>query len=136
MEISAAFQGRSRRGVRSIGFRQVDAHQMHARFFDHAGSFGPCDGASEITQLASIRIAEGKALTAVDFAADRESNGLSFRCAAAKVSTAAVVTVGGMQSGGCESRVIRAHQPGSEPIDIPETIPNPVQSLRHSPQCL
>jgi hypothetical protein len=22
--------------------------------------------------------------------------------------------------------VIRAHQPGSEPIDIPETIPNPV----------
>src|SRR6266851_4136789 len=24
------------------------------------------------------------------------------------------------------SRVIRAHQPGSEPIDIPETIPNPV----------
>jgi len=22
--------------------------------------------------------------------------------------------------------VLRAHQPGSEPIDIPETIPNPV----------
>jgi hypothetical protein len=27
--------------------------------------------------------------------------------------------------------VIRAHQPGSEPIDIPETIPNPVVPTRN-----
>ena len=26
--------------------------------------------------------------------------------------------------------MIRAHQPGSEPIDIPETIPNPVVTLQ------
>jgi len=31
------------------------------------------------------------------------------------------------------SRVIRAHQPGSEPIDIPETIPNPVVVPRPTP---
>jgi quercetin dioxygenase-like cupin family protein len=28
--------------------------------------------------------------------------------------------------------VIRAHQPGSEPIDIPETIPNPVAPHSHT----
>jgi hypothetical protein len=31
------------------------------------------------------------------------------------------------------SRVIRAHQPGSEPIDIPETIPNPVVVPKPTP---
>ena len=31
------------------------------------------------------------------------------------------------------SRVIRAHQPGSEPIDIPETIPNPVVVPKRTP---
>src|SRR5262249_2702734 len=30
-------------------------------------------------------------------------------------------------------RVIRAHQPGSEPIDIPETIPNPVVLPKPTP---
>src|SRR5262249_33725224 len=30
-------------------------------------------------------------------------------------------------------RVIRAHQPGSEPIDIPETIPNPVVAPKPTP---
>src|SRR6266702_7831543 len=30
-------------------------------------------------------------------------------------------------------RVIRAHQPGSEPIDIPETIPNPVVVPKPTP---
>jgi hypothetical protein len=29
--------------------------------------------------------------------------------------------------------VIRAHQPGSEPIDIPETIPNPVVLPKPTP---
>jgi hypothetical protein len=29
--------------------------------------------------------------------------------------------------------VIRAHQPGSEPIDIPETIPNPVVVPKPTP---
>ncbi len=29
--------------------------------------------------------------------------------------------------------MIRAHQPGSEPIDIPETIPNPVVVPRPTP---
>jgi hypothetical protein len=29
--------------------------------------------------------------------------------------------------------VIRAHQPGSEPIDIPETIPNPVVVPKRKP---
>jgi hypothetical protein len=29
--------------------------------------------------------------------------------------------------------VIRAHQPGSEPIDIPETIPNPVVEPKPKP---
>jgi len=29
--------------------------------------------------------------------------------------------------------VIRAHQPGSEPIDIPETIPNPVVIPKPTP---
>jgi hypothetical protein len=29
--------------------------------------------------------------------------------------------------------VIRAHQPGSEPIDIPETIPNPVVLPKRTP---
>jgi hypothetical protein len=29
--------------------------------------------------------------------------------------------------------VIRAHQPGSEPIDIPETIPNPVGVPKPTP---
>src|SRR5215211_7374283 len=32
-----------------------------------------------------------------------------------------------------KSRVIRAHQPGSEPIDIPETIPNPVVEPKPTP---
>ena len=31
------------------------------------------------------------------------------------------------------SRVTRAHQPGSEPIDIPETIPNPVVLPKPTP---
>src|SRR2546426_11155734 len=31
------------------------------------------------------------------------------------------------------SRVIRAHQPGSEPIDIAETIPNPVVVPKPTP---
>ena len=31
------------------------------------------------------------------------------------------------------SRVIRTHQPGSEPIDIPETIPNPVVVPKPTP---
>ena len=30
-------------------------------------------------------------------------------------------------------RVLRAHQPGSEPIDIPETIPNPVVVPKPTP---
>ena len=29
--------------------------------------------------------------------------------------------------------MIRAHQPGSEPIDIPETIPNPVVVPKRTP---
>ena len=29
--------------------------------------------------------------------------------------------------------MIRAHQPGSEPIDIPETIPNPVVAPKPTP---
>jgi hypothetical protein len=29
--------------------------------------------------------------------------------------------------------VIRAHQPGSEPIDIPETVPNPVVVPKPTP---
>ena len=29
--------------------------------------------------------------------------------------------------------MIRAHQPGSEPIDIPETIPNPVVVAKPTP---
>jgi hypothetical protein len=29
--------------------------------------------------------------------------------------------------------VIRAHQPGSEPIDIPETIPNPIVVPKPTP---
>jgi hypothetical protein len=29
--------------------------------------------------------------------------------------------------------MIRAHQPGSEPIDIPETIPNPVVVPKPTP---
>lgn len=29
--------------------------------------------------------------------------------------------------------MIRAHQPGSEPIDIPETIPNPVVVPKPAP---
>jgi hypothetical protein len=29
--------------------------------------------------------------------------------------------------------MIRAHQPGSEPIDIPETVPNPVVVPKRTP---
>jgi hypothetical protein len=36
-------------------------------------------------------------------------------------------------AGSRRSRVIRAHQPGSEPIDIPETIPNPVVVPKPTP---